>query len=198
MSRVRLESGFKLDLPKLTRQGFLLPGSKTGPTFIRWSYTATGEEIATGLLSADLSGQFEGWARLQLGELDQRIELRARPRHFGGRQWYFRCPYKGRDVSVLWKPPGAKDFACRQRWGQQVAYGSQFERWHDRALNGAHRIRAQLDPKGIYGCIDDMFPPKPKWMRWRTYDRLAAKGEAYEAECNAYLVEIMGRLLKMG
>jgi hypothetical protein len=42
----------------------------------------------------------------------------SRACHFGGRQWYFVCPYTKRRVSVLWMPPGARYFACRQRWGE--------------------------------------------------------------------------------
>jgi hypothetical protein len=61
-----------------------------------------------------MSGPDEGWFRIQLGQLDQRINLVAQPRHFGGRQWYFICPSMNRRVSVLWKPPGAPEFACRQ------------------------------------------------------------------------------------
>ncbi|MGZ9073509.1 MAG: hypothetical protein ACXW3G_11495, partial [Rhodoplanes sp.] len=95
----------------------------------------TGEQIASGFVMADMSGPNgpHGWFRIQIGSLDQRIHLVARPRHFGGRQWYFICPYMNRRVSVLWMPPGARSFACRQRWGRQVAYASQFLGRDDRA-----------------------------------------------------------------
>ena len=198
MSRVRLESGLKLNLPKLVRQGLIAPGQKTGPRFIRWTNTWTGEVIVSGHVTAELTGKTRGWIRLQLGKLDQWIELYAQPRHFGGKQWYFHCPYTGRECSVLWMPPGAKHFASRQRWARQVAYGSQFESWHDRALSGARRIRARLDRTGNYGSIDDPLPPKPKWMRWRTYDRLAEKCEAYEDACTAFTALLVGRLSKFG
>ncbi len=66
------------------------------------------------------------------------------PRHFGGRQWYFVCPRTCRSVSVLWKPPGATQFASRQFWGRQVAYASQFETPSDRALRGKAKIKARL------------------------------------------------------
>jgi hypothetical protein len=63
--------------------------------------------------------------QIQLGNLDQRIVLIARSRHFGGRQWYFMCPAMNRPVSVLWKPPGASRFCSRQKWGRGVvAYQS--------------------------------------------------------------------------
>jgi hypothetical protein len=119
-------------LNKLIRQKLVRPGSKTGAG-IRWSYRYSGEEIVSGTITADMTGDQRGWFRLQLGNLDQWFELQAAPRHLGGRQWYFLCPVKDRIASVLWKPPGANRFCSRQTWGRQVAYGSQFESPHDRA-----------------------------------------------------------------
>lgn len=54
--RVCLEQGLKLDLSKLTRQGWVQPGAKTGPHLIRWTYIYTGEEIARGLITANMEG----------------------------------------------------------------------------------------------------------------------------------------------
>jgi hypothetical protein len=71
--------------------------------------------------------QEEGWFRFEADGLDQRIILVARPRHFGGAQWYFICPVMNRRASVLWMPPGAERFCSRQTWGGRViAYRSQF------------------------------------------------------------------------
>ena len=47
--RTTLESGLKLDLNKLRRQGLIRPGAKCG-VVIRWTNTYTGEEIAKGVL----------------------------------------------------------------------------------------------------------------------------------------------------
>ena len=116
--RVRLESGFQIDLNRLARIGFIRPGAATGPVGIRWTNTYTREEIASGIITADMSGTEEGWFRIRIGELDQRITLVARPRHFGGRQWFFICPYTNRRTMVLWMPPGADSFSSRQRWAR--------------------------------------------------------------------------------
>ena len=65
-------------------------------------------------VTADMSEpEEEGWLRILIGSLDQRIFLIARPRHFGGHQWFFMCPSMNRPVMVLWLPPGACDFASR-------------------------------------------------------------------------------------
>jgi hypothetical protein len=58
-------------------------------------------EVASGVITADMSGPHEGWFRIQIGQLDQRIVLVSRPRHFGGRQWYFVCPYMNRRDGVV-------------------------------------------------------------------------------------------------
>ena len=81
--RVCLESGLKLDLNKLRRQGLLRPDSKCGAV-IRWTHTYTGEEIAEGVITSNIEGKYDGWLRIQFGILDQTIILVPKPRHFGG------------------------------------------------------------------------------------------------------------------
>ena len=71
--RVCLQQGLKLDLSKLSRQGFVRPGASVGPYFIRWFNTYWGEEIASGLITASMEGVYEGSLRIQIGSLDQRI-----------------------------------------------------------------------------------------------------------------------------
>ena len=86
--RVCLQDGLRLDLNRLLRRGFIKAGANIGGRGITWTHSYWGE-IATGIISADMSGQCEGWLRVQLGNLDQTIILIARPLHFGDRQWYF-------------------------------------------------------------------------------------------------------------
>jgi hypothetical protein len=179
--RARLESGLKLDINRLARRGFIRPGAATGPVGIRWTNSYFDEEVASGIITTDMSGRDEGWFRIQIGQLDQRIILVARPRHFGGRQWYFICPYTNRRVSVLWMPPGARDFSCRQRWGRQVAYNSQFLDRDNRAHRGQARINSKLCSIGGFDPDAWDLPPKPKWMRWRTYNRAVEKFDRYES-----------------
>jgi hypothetical protein len=108
----------ELDLNRLAGKEFIRLGANIGGRGITWTHSYWGE-IATGYISADMSGQNEGWFRIQLGDLDQWIILVARPRHFGGRQWYFMCPVRNRPVSVLWKPNGATRFCSRQPWADK-------------------------------------------------------------------------------
>lgn len=197
--RVRLESGLKLDLNRLARRGFIQPGAHTG-SGINWTNNYSSEEIASGFITADMSGTDgpNGWFRIQIGSLDQRIHLVVRPRHFGGRQWYFVCPYMNRCASVLWKPPGARDFSCRQNWGRQVAYNSQFSDRINRAHQGKAKINSRLCLIGGLNPSDWEFPPKPKWMRWRTYKRAEEQFDRYEAVLDegslALVAKFMGRV----
>jgi hypothetical protein len=98
---------------------------------------------------------------------------------------------------VLWKPPGARYFCCRQRWGRQVAYASQFMTPIDRAHRAKAKINSQLCSIGGYDPSEWDIPPKPKWMRWRTYDRAVEKFDRYEEilDQSAYraVIRLMGR-----
>lgn len=175
--RVCLQDGLKLDLNNLARTNYIQRGALTGLRRITWTHSYWGK-IASGAISADLSGDVVGWFRIELdGGLDQRIILTARRRHYGGKQWYFICPVTNRRVSVLWKPNGATQFSSRQTWGRRVAYQSQFRDAADRAHGGIARIKSKL-----IGDLDPDewdLPPKPKWMRWATYDRYVKQHERY-------------------
>ena len=74
--RACLEQGLKLDLNKLARQGLVRGGAKVRPRIIRWTYTYTGEEIASGLITANMEGTDDGWLQIQMGDLDQWLMLR--------------------------------------------------------------------------------------------------------------------------
>ena len=192
-SRVRLESGFKLDLNRLARRGFIKPGAITGPVGIVWT-DDTGQQIASGYITADMSGEQAGWLRIRLGRLDQCIYLVARRRHFGGRQWFFTCPQRHSLATVLWMPPGADTFACRQRWGRQVAYASQFIDRVARGHQGAATIKSRLCSFGGFDPDEWDLPPKPKWMRWKTYNRMVEKFDRHEAMAEEGLAGAVMRL----
>jgi hypothetical protein len=70
---------------------------------------------------------------------------------------------------------GPHSFACRQRWARQVAYASQFMGRDDRAHHGRAKIKSRLCSIGHFDPDEWDLPPKPKWMRWRTYDRAVEK-----------------------
>jgi hypothetical protein len=171
--RVCLQDGLNLNLNRLIRQGTVRPGYNTGPSLLQWTRSG-----AVAVITADLCNPETGWLRCRTEHIDQLITLAACSRHFGGRQWYFVCPVTNKRASVLWKPPGAKQFCSRQAWGRQVAYRSQFLSVYDRGHAGKDKIKARLI--GDLDPDDWELPPKPKWMRWRTYKRLAERFEEYD------------------
>jgi hypothetical protein len=191
--RACLQDGLKLDLNRLSRQGLVARGKKTGPCAVRWTCGGSGEEIARGLISADMEGPVERSLRIQLGGLNQWINLIALPRHLGGHQWYFECPKTGHRASVLWMPPGASRFASRHAWPRQVAYRSQFVTADDRAHLGKAKIKSRL-----IGSLDPNkwdLPPKPKWMRWATYNRYVERCDAYDAILDEGTFELVAKLM---
>jgi hypothetical protein len=175
--RACLQDGLKLDLNQLARKGFIKFGGNIGIRGITWSNSYWGE-IASGLITADMTDPSHAWFRIAMGRFAQQIGLVSRPRHFGGRQWFFVCPATVSLASVLWKPPGASKFCSRQAWGRRVAYRSQFQDAADRAYLGKERIKARLI--GDLDPNDWDLPPKPKGMRWATYNRYVERFDDYE------------------
>jgi hypothetical protein len=158
--RVPLEAGQKLDINQLRRAGHMprdLQGASAGSILVE--YPAIG--------------------------FSQEIRFTSRPRHYGGRQFYFECPVTGRRCSVLWRF-GAGRFACRQAWRGQVAYTSQFAEPSARCHMAKDRIRRRL---GGPDWWDDM-PPKPKRMRKATYARWEARYELQERMLDTLLLRL--------
>jgi hypothetical protein len=193
--RVKLENGLKLDLNRLARRGFVRPGAVTGPIGITWTNSYWGN-VGSALIWADMCGPNEGFLRIRLGQTEQRIILLRQRRHFGGGQWYFMCPVMNRRTSVLWKPPGATRFCSRQTWGRQVAYHSQFVSPTDRVWQVKSKINRRLCEIGGFDPDEWDLPPKPKWMRWRTYERLEKRFEAQEEKLDREIDQALMRLMK--
>ena len=80
----------------------------------------------------------------------------------------------GRQVAKLYG--AGRLFACRHcyRLGYAVQRGG--------PMDGAHHRLRRLHRKlgADYNGPDGIPPPKPKWMRWRTYSRIASQIEAGE------------------
>jgi hypothetical protein len=181
--RVPLESGPRLDLNRLCRDGFVRDGARS-QFGLQWS------DGSRASIDADLNP--DGWARLIIEHDDGRQEIRLVfvPANFGGRKWFFICPRTYRRVSVLWKPPGSPYFACRQAFRRQVAYLSQFEGPRDRGISRARAIRKRL------GGGDDTlapFPEKPARMRWKTYERLRRADAVIRAGWAADTARLLAR-----
>jgi hypothetical protein len=92
-------------------------------------------------------------------------------------------------------PPGAGHFYSRHAWGaRRVADASQFLDADNRAHRGKAKIKARL----IADSNPDEWelPPKPKWMRWRTYNRFIDRFDWYEAILLQGITELANSLTR--
>jgi hypothetical protein len=99
-------------------------------------------------------------------KIDDKVYLATTRPHFGGLRWWFLCPHLNRRVRKLYLPLGGRHFWSRRAY--RLAYASQRETVHDRAMRRARKLYLRLggDP------ADDTYPHKPTRMRWITYNRL--------------------------
>jgi hypothetical protein len=106
-------------------------------------------------------------------QLDYPIFLEETRPNFGGTRWWFRCPMCTRRVRKLFIPPRREYFGCRNCY--RLTYNSRKENHDGRYWSTLQKIYSRL---GGNVHSDPTFPPKPKGMWTRTYERLMAKAEA--------------------
>jgi hypothetical protein len=197
--RPTTDSGLTLTLSKLLRDQLFRPGCAWGGSLV-WTNTTTGERIGSISYEAHLR-QESGRVRLRYTttrwdgerrESDYWIVLETTPQPFGGRRWWFICPRTGVRAAKLHLPDGAFTFASRQAY--RLAYACQREPAHDRALRRAFKLRGKL---GAEGGIGD-YVAKPKWMRWRTYDRATARIDKAEEAVEVHTAFLLDRLKQTG
>ena len=193
--RPHLESALCLNLPRLLRTSAIWPGCNVSGA-LHWT-NGDGDEVGSIGYHARL-GRDEGELTLHYadGTGDERkaiechVWLVTRPCHYGGRRWYFVCPYTGRRALKLYKWPGIDRFCHRDAIKPKPTYASQ-------RVNGLDRINAQrwaLRRKlgDEYSTLFDE-PVKPKWMRWRTFQRYLDRDAQLEAREGRYLFGLLDR-----
>jgi len=173
--RPTVESAWRLDIDTLVRAGAIKPGAYVEGNLNLPSYN---DELAIEFESS-ANNPRDSWLRLRYAirdywtgeqhQIDDKICLTASRPWFGGQRWWFVCPNENRRVRKLYLPPGARRF--RSRGAYRLAYASQREAVHDRAMRRARKLCRRLggDP------LDDGYPEKPLRMRGVTYDRLLDK-----------------------
>lgn len=199
LQRLCLQDGISIDLNRLIRRGQLTRDGLTTGAWIGWTSSYWGH-IGAGIMTADMRGEYGGDFTIRMNEGHvQHIALVAHPRHFGGRQWYFLCPSTGRLASVLWRLNGASKFYSRFAYGpRQVGYRSQFLDRDSRAHHGQAKIKRHLCEIGQFDPDEWDLPPKPKWMRQRTYERIEAAYDHYDETLNNGLADAVARLMAAG
>ncbi len=173
-----VESCRSIDVNRMHQEGCLSPGWRVG-----WQWTREGVKVASINLRAE-----EDWLHLsyrvrmagsEWEDVEQTVRIVRVSCRLGGARPYFICPgiVHGipceRRVAKLYVL--GRYFLCRHC--HRLVHSSQSESAWDRALRRANKIRMRL---GGEPGIAAPFPPRPKGMWRRTYERL--RGEAFQAE----------------
>lgn len=155
----------RLDIRRLAQEGMLRAWS-----WGTWQWTCDGEVIGSIQIRAEQHRVILMYRQRNAGtewkDEEYAVAIARTQCNLGGSRPWFICPARGcgRRVAVLY---GGAIFACRHCY--QLAYPSSREDRGDRATRRADRIRARLGwEAGILNGGGD----KPKWMRWRTFERL--------------------------
>lgn len=181
LGRDTVESCRTIDVNRLHREGCLSPGWCGG-----WQWSRDGEKVASINLRAE-EDRLHLTYRVRIAggdweDVDETVRIVRIPCRYGGTRPYFICPGVvngipcGRRVVKL---HGSEQyFLCRHCY--RLAHASQSEGAWDRALRRANKIRVRL---GGEPGMASPFPPRPKGMWRRTYERLRA--EAFDTEMMA-------------
>ncbi len=202
-----IEQGLKLDLRLLRLQKLFLPDENMHYTPLTWTNSYTGEQVAAAGLSY-CAGPDEKWLRLsytvtRYGEepfkLSETFQLDAFAQPYGGHRWYIICPTMGSRCQCLYLPPGATKFRSRRGFKSRLQYYSQKVDAPSRLMETGRGIARKVlragPPKWREKYREWDFPPKPPWMRWKTYNKHYARWEWYEQQADAYLAPW---ILKLG
>lgn len=177
----------QIDVRRLQRDGLL----KRGAAF-RWQWSEEGRCTASVNMSVSDVLHLSYRHRYNGGDWQDAsysVSLAWTSCTYGGERAWFRCPAAqcGRRVAILHMGNGGI-FACRHCY--RLAYRSQRETADDRASRRADKLRARL---GWESGILNGEGGKPKGMRWRTFNRLAAEHNYLVARALADIMRHMGR-----
>jgi hypothetical protein len=189
-----VEACRSIDVNRLEREGCLRAGWIGG-----WQWTLGGERVASITLRAE-HGLLHLTYRMCIGGADwedvaETVRIVRATCRFGGTRPYFICPGVvnrvacGRRVAKLYS--GGRLFACRHCCG--LGYAAQRGGPMDRAHNRLARLHRKLGAD--YDSPDMPAPPKPKWMRWKTYSRIAQQIEARQEQLDVVFMAGAQRIL---
>ena len=193
--RPRIESALRLSVAQFFAVGALVPGRETsggwqwkcdGKAFASIGYRAKLDETS-GTLTLAYSVVCDGERR----SIECKIALVTVPCTYGGRRWYAVCPYTGRRALMLYKWEPVDLFCHRDAIRPRPTYAIQRVSGFERVITQRWALRRKMGDK-----LSDLLgePIKPKWMRWRTYDRYAARDEELEAQDARHMARALARM----
>jgi hypothetical protein len=189
-----VEGTRSLSVTKLARAGLLAGHCLSG-----WQWTHEGETTASIQIECGRDALTLHYRSRASGDdwqsVTQRVPIRWISCRFGGERPWFVCDvrangvYCGRRVAKLYG--GGRLFACRHcyRLGYEVQRAAPMDRAHRRLARLHRKLAADYDSP------DMPPPPKPKWVRWKTYSRIAQQIEAGRERLDAVFFAGAQRLL---
>ena len=192
--RPHIESALSLSVGSLFKAGALRASTTTSGGW-QWSYD--GKETASIGYSATLSAE-SGELRLSYTwtpdskpqDVTCTIRLSSLPLQYGGRRWYMHCPYTHRRVLKLYKFDGVEQFCCRTAIRPLPTYNSQRTSGAKRVIDQRWALRQKMGDR-VSNLLDEPF--KPQRMRWRTFEKYAARDAELAGRADGFLVRIFGR-----
>ena len=191
--RNKVDACRSIDVNRAHREGCLKAGCRSS---LKW--TRDGEQIASIELHAETdrlhlryrvsvsSGEWE--------DVTESARIVRVPCRYGGTRPYFICPgivngtACGRRVTKLYAP--GRYFLCRHCY--RLTYASQSEDLLSRSVRQANKIKQRL---GGDGSMASPFPPRPKGMWRRTYERLREQAVDAEERADNALLPYVARFL---
>ncbi|MEO9091116.1 MAG: hypothetical protein ABI247_12375 [Rhodanobacter sp.] len=119
------------------------------------------------------------------------VRLSSLPLQYGGRRWYMHCPYTQRRVLKLYKFDDVEQFCCRTAIHPLPTYNSQRTSGAKRVIDQRWALRQRMGDRAS-NLLDEPF--KPKWMRWRTFEKYAARDNELAGQMNGHLMGLLGHL----
>ncbi len=179
-----IERRLRLDVRVFRRNGWLVAG-RAGTLY--WSgygeqtasvrFTTHGDAVVLEYTTKDENGQA---VPVQID-----VPIRRLPCRFGGHRHYWKCPRCVRWCEVLAADLSCRGWACRQCL--RLRYACQGLAPAVRVQQRAHRMFERLGGNADYVM-------KPRWMRWRTFNRLVAQAQDFDAMADKlFAVDCMNR-----
>ena len=185
-----VEDRLQLDIRRFRREGWIRgPGGtmtwrRDGEAFASLGYTVEPGAVRLRYNSHDDDGNPLA--------VNIRIPVTTRPCRYGGQRHYWACPHCGRRCEVIVSGWGGRGWGCRKCL--RLRYRSQALAPHDRMLARGQKILGRLkalEPSDPASAI------KPKWMRWRTFNRqVGLADDLIGAADMAFMGRFLGRAYK--
>jgi hypothetical protein len=173
--RRRCEDFLQLDIRQMHRVGRLNPGS------YGWEWISSSASSASVCINVDDTGVTLTYTLATIGgnlvHTSIAIALEQTPCNFGGGREWFKCPACRRRCAIVYGITSDGYFACRRCL--VLAYSSESEDLICRLWRKQYKLERRLGDSA----------EKPKWMRFRTFDRIVKQiHEIEKAKRAAFII----------